>query len=584
MRLGDTVLLDRLVIKKFRSIKKADIWIGNLNAIVGQNNSGKSCLLRALNAFFNFEKEKAAFDAGLHLYANGTVSKIEVHLTDVNDTDIPAKFRSGNRIVVEASYRLSALGCSRTVRYRAGGSWVEDEEVFASLLQHVGFILIPPNRDADQLTRIEESVFGQLVEERMSKATENRDNYSSRFRTAVQYLENNALARLAQDANSSFPISHPIRLSIGYRGEISYSNFLSDFGVYVDEEGLTHPLSECGSGIQSLAIIALYNQLATLRNKKIIVGLEEPETNLHPQAQKELLDYFKSTIEEGSVSQFFFTTHSSVMIDQVDHTEVILFWKKSDDTRGFLSEVRRLRRDFYDVYGLNEFKYYQFYGYRNSEFFFSRYIVVTESKTEIEVIQKIGEKSGVEYDVNGLTYLSLDGVDNSVYAFALLNELEIPYLLVVDKDFFFPYLNDEVMNSRDAQGFPQFRAELKDEDLISYKVSERADRAQLANYANANHTGMLDLLDNYDVVSMRFNLEIDLVAAEAARNYLYNYFNLVPTERTTVFLLTQRRKAIKKVDTILRIMDHIEPASWPRSFSRIKRAMNSAAADLAVGT
>ncbi|WP_139048207.1 AAA family ATPase [Pseudoalteromonas sp. BSi20652] len=40
-------------------LKKTDIWISSINAIVGQNNSGKSCLLRALNVFFNYEKRRA---------------------------------------------------------------------------------------------------------------------------------------------------------------------------------------------------------------------------------------------------------------------------------------------------------------------------------------------------------------------------------------------------------------------------------------------------------------------------------------------------------------------------------------------
>jgi len=574
------VLIDRLVIKKFRSIEKADIWIGNLNAIVGQNNAGKSCLLRALNSFFNYEKEKDAFDSGLHLYAPGTVSKIEIHFNDASDADVPAKYKSGAKIVVEASFRVGESGCTRTVRYRAKGAWTEDSIILESLKNYIEFILIPPNRDAHQLVQVEESVFGQLVEESMSKATEARDNYSSRFRTAISYLESNALRKIAEDANHGFPINNAIRLKIGYRREVSYTNFLQEFGVYVDEEGLTHPLSDCGSGIQSLAIIALYNQLASLREKQILVGLEEPETNLHPQAQKELLDYFKTTVVDGHISQFFFTTHSSVMIDEVDHTDVILFWKRKNDTRGFISEVKRLRRDFYEAYDLNEFKYYQFYGYRNSEFFFSRHIVVTESKTEIEVIQKIGENSGLEYDVNGLTYLSLDGVDNSLYAFALLNELEIPYFLVVDKDFFFPYLNDELEKSRDNNGFPQFKKTLKDEDLLTYVVSDRQSREKLLEYANSNHTGMLDLLESYGIVSMRFNLETDLVASNSARDAYYEHLNLHGQEQNSKFLLTNRKKAIKRVDTILKVMDQMEPSGWPRSFSRLKRVMNTITADL----
>jgi predicted ATP-dependent endonuclease of OLD family len=36
--------ISRIIIKKFRSIDSADIWVDSINAIVGQNNAGKSWL------------------------------------------------------------------------------------------------------------------------------------------------------------------------------------------------------------------------------------------------------------------------------------------------------------------------------------------------------------------------------------------------------------------------------------------------------------------------------------------------------------------------------------------------------------
>ncbi len=41
----------KVEISKFRSIEKGEFHLKNLNAIVGQNNSGKSALMRALNSF-----------------------------------------------------------------------------------------------------------------------------------------------------------------------------------------------------------------------------------------------------------------------------------------------------------------------------------------------------------------------------------------------------------------------------------------------------------------------------------------------------------------------------------------------------
>ena len=45
-------------IENFRSIKGCSINLNSLCALVGENNVGKSAVLRALNTFFNYEYEK----------------------------------------------------------------------------------------------------------------------------------------------------------------------------------------------------------------------------------------------------------------------------------------------------------------------------------------------------------------------------------------------------------------------------------------------------------------------------------------------------------------------------------------------
>ena len=571
--------ITRIIIKKFRSIEKADIWVGSINAIVGQNNSGKSCLLRALNAFFNYEKEEDAFKKGVHSFGPRAVSKIEIHFQDFDRAKMPVKYIHGQKVILETSFTQNAKGCSRAIKYKSGREWVQDEACLEAVKNQIEFILIPPNRDANALDQVESSVLQLLVEEKMKEATESRDNYTVKFKTAIQYLESNALKKIASDAKEEFPVKKPFNISIKYSKDITYKDFLPDVGIQIEESGLTHPLIECGSGIQSLTIISLYNLLGKARDENIIIGLEEPETNLHPQAQKELIDYFKELVSTASILQFFFTTHSSQMIDQVDHTEIISFKKVVDASRGFVSRVNKLPENFFDKYGLDDFKYYQFYRYRNSEFFFASYIVVTESKNEVEVIKKIGEASGLDYEVNGLSYLNLEGVDKAKYTIYLLKELDIPFLLIVDKDFFFPYSNDEYSLSLSPQGFPQYKAEYKDENLVKDLIPNASDRTKLLRSPNNNHTGILNLLENYEIISMRWSLDLDLVAINNAKEEYFRILRTPAGDQTSAYL-TSQRKAIKKIDRILRVFDSIEPASWPYSYSRIKKIMNRISREL----
>lgn len=571
--------ISRIIIKKFRSIDKADIWIGSINAIVGQNNSGKSCLLRALNAFFNYDNEQISFSKGVHSFAPRTISKIEIHFEGFEEESLPPKYISNNKIIVESSVNLNSTGCTRTLKYKSGSTWVIDKQVLIEVKKHIEFILIPPNRNANALDFVENNVLQMLVEEKMKEATETRDNYTVKFKAAIDYLESKALNKIAADAKSEFPVNKAFDIKISYTKNISYKDFLPDVGISIDEAGVCHPLIECGSGIQSLTIISLYNLLGKARKENIIIGLEEPETNLHPQAQKELIDYFKLLVSDGNILQFFFTTHSSQMIDQVDHTEIILFKKKKDQSRGFVSVVKRLPRDFFDKYGLDDFKYYQFYRYRNSDFFFSSYVVVTESKNEVEIIKRIGKTSGFDYETNGLSYLNLEGVDKAKYTVYLLKELDIPFLLIVDKDFFVPYVNGAFDSSLNSQGFPTYKPEYKDLDLIKVLIKDTRARDKVLSSVNNNHTEMLNCLEKHDVISMRYSLDLDLVATTKGQEKFYHLLDVPESERNTA-TLTSKKKAIKKISRIIEVFEFLETQNWPYSYSRIKKVLGKVTKEL----
>ena len=69
--------IKELHIEKFRAILKCDIEFKDIMAIVGENNSGKTTILRALNAFFNFEEEEYFFINNMYQFAvNGQTGKV----------------------------------------------------------------------------------------------------------------------------------------------------------------------------------------------------------------------------------------------------------------------------------------------------------------------------------------------------------------------------------------------------------------------------------------------------------------------------------------------------------------------------
>lgn len=74
--------ISKIELKKFRSIERCSIELNDLNAIVGQNNSGKSAIIRALNCFFNFKDEEINFIQGKHHYNSSSTPVITLTFTD----------------------------------------------------------------------------------------------------------------------------------------------------------------------------------------------------------------------------------------------------------------------------------------------------------------------------------------------------------------------------------------------------------------------------------------------------------------------------------------------------------------------
>ena len=61
--------LSELTIERFRSIKKCHIRFNEVMAVIGENNAGKTALLRALNSVFNWKLEEKYFEDNTHQYA-----------------------------------------------------------------------------------------------------------------------------------------------------------------------------------------------------------------------------------------------------------------------------------------------------------------------------------------------------------------------------------------------------------------------------------------------------------------------------------------------------------------------------------
>lgn len=562
--------ITRLIIKNFRSIEKVDIEINNLIAIVGENNNGKSAILRALNSFFNIEEEVSNFYNESHRYkSNSKTSEISIEFEGINDIELREDIIN-NKITIIFRYNYS----KRKYGYFLPGKGNKSihNDILDRVFEEFNFILIPTNRGGEELTINEGTILNRVLLTKLQNQTKQRDLVTPRVQAVLKDIQKLVFDNLSTEIDKLYPIKKKFKLGVEYFKGTDYSILMDRIGVVIKEVNQENNAQDCGSGVQSMVTIAMYRYLAKLNNTKFIIAIEEPEINLHPQAQREFIINLQRYSND---LQVFITTHSATIVDYLQHEDIVLVKKeKIDDIkRDFKTVAYQLKKNFFERNGLDEFKYYQFHRYKNSEFLFSKLVVVTESKNEIEIIKEIFRKNNIDIEYEGIDFFELGGENRLKYAYYLLKELEIPYLIILDRDVFTTYVNGDLKNSRDSSGFPIYSQSYNNVNLeiIEKLIPNVVDRnALLKNFNKNSVSGYLKILQKYNIVSMKYCLEMDLLKSKKAQDVYYDLLNIHPRDRNVKYLLVNNKKSIKKIENMISVTKSIDNKNLPYSYRYIK--------------
>lgn len=443
-----------------------------------------------------------------------------------------------------------------------------DEDTGHAPRGHVRYVYVPLRRDHEISAWGDGGLLNAAVEAWVRQHTSKRDRISPKVAQIAELIQRRAFSGLSKQLRKVTPIDGKFEFSLEYAREPNYALLLREIVLRVTEGNTTVDLQDCGSGTQSMAAFALYSYLAELEGSTYILGIEEPEQNLHPQAQRALLSNLRNM-----PLQVLFTTHSTVLLDELLHEEVVLCRRVDSTTRGVEVTTTQLRPDFWTTSGLDKDRYYQFYRRRNSEFFFANFVILTESPIDAELIREVLRKAGADAVGHGVSVLSLDGVQSLPHAYHLLRALDLAFATIVDKDYFVPYLNDEAAKSRDTRGFPRYRKELKTGTLVELMVPDAAKRAQLLDLMISNHSRAMDILEAANVFCFKWSLEVDLVNSGTARTRLFQELNVPAANQDTKELLVQRKKQLKKLETLLPVLKALRPANLPNSYKRILKVL-----------
>ncbi|EGI44392.1 conserved hypothetical protein [Escherichia coli H591] len=415
------VSIRRIEITNFRSIQKIVIDSARLQIIVGNNDAGKSNILRALNLFFNSQTnpgESFDFSTDYNIYAAKKYSKKAREIKIKLLLDIPSSYHATNGNLIEWTkswrsggfYDESILGIKSYSGPR-GGRRTEKQEIsvrsnIRQLLNNVKYVYIPAIKDKGYIAKLRSEIYFVVN----AVFNENFSDSSKAFEKSI--------------AENLHELTKEINESLGFNSELSLPRDLSNlFGNLDFLNEMKISLNERGDGIKARHIPLILKYIAektkTLQARgnppyTFIWGYEEPENNLELTSSIKLAIQFKTFVPDP-VSQLFITTHSPAFynLSKQDRSVNCIF----------------IEKDLADVTSCDD-KYALLDDRMGVMELLSPYIDEVKSRIEnIESVGKLGDEKAVMY-VEGASDKIIIERAIQVFIPERMNDIE-----VITKDF-----------------------------------------------------------------------------------------------------------------------------------------------------
>jgi len=371
--------------------------IGNLTTLVGRNDSGKSSILRALKLFFNDKAKveeddihDGARDEDVVIeitfsslpdeieFEDGVLTTFkEEMLLDKNDLlrirkiflnkelgkpknllitqDFQDSFYSGLINLKESS--LNSKCKDKGLDFSRSGRGITNKEKREALRNYardnnvsIEEVKFEPNT---KIWKIIKSLFPEFdLFETETKTAIGEASFQSHFRPIVK---NAAEDRNVAEAKEHFKgaIKTALQREVDKIFTIfkRHTNDLSQLSVMpvflwekavnfsicgLDHYGINKPLEKRGSGMRRLLMVSFFQYLVEKREEepsKFVFGIEEPETNLHPGLQRELLCSLQDLSDLGY--QIILTSHSPVFAGGTPKEDLTLIKREGPIAKAF---------------------------------------------------------------------------------------------------------------------------------------------------------------------------------------------------------------------------------------------------------
>ncbi len=462
--------LRRIQLENYRNIAALDLRVDDLQVIFGRNNVGKSNVLEALREYRQFAKEVERDGSWYEerVRDNDTEKSIRFCL-DFEPSDrerewllervlgssssssdaVSELFDLGWGDQVRHEFVIDEVGTRRsTLSVLCEGDWIAVCTAYAERTR--GYELLTANfdtypdveveRDKDRMGNLHPSAVLRKYFDSVFEHTVDQWRWVSPFRqpeVSVPVQEDYDLQSESRNLPTVLLTLANNRPKTFDRIVDAYTDIMEGVTdvitpvrgtdgspvatIEVVEGDARFDLSEISAG--SKQILSLLTEIETAGENTQLLLLEEPETHLHPGAQRTVYTAIRELVEK-STTQSIVTTHSDIFVDESDSSQLVKAVRDRSGAKFREIEPDEVTDELQDL------------GYSKSSLLQSRAVVFVEGRSDELVIKEFTRTLGFPLADNGVHVIDLEGEGNMLSdgqsLVKLLSAFETPFLFVLD--------------------------------------------------------------------------------------------------------------------------------------------------------
>lgn len=406
------IKISHIHIKRFRSIMDLKLPIDNINNLIticGENNAGKTNVLRALNLFFNSKDYDYKKDTPFH--------KLEGSRGGNTYPEITIEFIEGmKKFKITKKFNLNEFDLSG--KELTTNVEIEIKQI-ENFLNKIHFFYI------ESINVSYPKLINNLIDTVFEVAYSNTRFSGAKAKLKEAYEEYNSglleiLGSLSHDINPLFQ-EYRDNWQVEFLLDNNVQKFrdiiTDDIEFSINDNSNKH-IDSKGSGLQRLAYILLHFKIIEKLKKNTILLIDEPDIFLHQSLQKTLYSHIKSTLNNGQV---ILTTHSPIFINTYSLNNVFLLGLEI--TEKFYVRKNRtfneLKTKLVDISSVNgDLKIKQYIGIDNKDFdLLSNFNILVEGQSDILYLTELGRY----FDLDIPNIIPLGGADNVIRELAFYN-------------------------------------------------------------------------------------------------------------------------------------------------------------------